>query len=116
MKLSVLNLNEEVINFSILQAHVVKDLLDNQRVQGWFADKNSEASDVGIMGVIGSSGMAAARGIIAKAASRQLSPMLYDVPDIALPYTRSPSMEHIQAMKDSAVYKEIYGMFLSYFR
>lgn len=117
MKLSLLNiLSEEVVNFSILQAYVVRDLLKNPRVQGWFAAKNSSASDTGIMGVIGSHGMSAARSVVGKAATAQESPMLYDIPDVLIPYSRTPSIEHIVDMKDSAVYKEIYDLYLSYFK
>ncbi len=95
---------------------MVKDLLDNHRVQGWFAARNSSASDTGIMTVVGANGMADARSIVQKAATKQLSPMLYDLPDIMTPYTRTPSAENIGEMKKSAVYQEIYNHFLAYFK
>ena len=113
MKLSLLN--EEVVNFAILQGYVVKDLLNNPRVQGFFAANNNSASSMAIMSAIGTAGMAEARKII-EAHGRKLSEMLYDVPDIHVEYSRTPNPKHIEAMRGSEVYRLIYDLLLSYFK
>lgn len=118
MKLSLLNvLNEGVINFVILQALVIKDLMANTRVHGWFAATNwGVASDNNIVSVIGPDGMKKARELVSKAATKQESSMLYDIPDVMTPYSRTPSAEHVSEMKNSQIYKDVYELYLSYFR